>query len=107
MTVGTMFVAGMYCGFLTNHVDIAPNYAGTLMAFTNTAATIPGFIVPAFVGHLTHGNQTLGQWQIIFFTTAAVFVLEFVVYTVFASGEEQPWNHVVVDQKPLLTDEKI
>jgi ACS family sodium-dependent inorganic phosphate cotransporter len=56
MTVGTMFIAGMYCGFLTNHVDIAPNYAGTLMALTNTAATIPGFIVPAFVGQLTHGN---------------------------------------------------
>ncbi len=56
MTLGTMFIAGMYCGFLTNHVDIAPNYAGTLMALTNTAATIPGFIVPAFVGQLTHGN---------------------------------------------------
>ncbi|KZS00012.1 putative Inorganic phosphate cotransporter, partial [Daphnia magna] len=55
-----------------------------------------------FVGHLTHGNQTLGQWQISFFTTAAVFVFEFVVYTVFASGEEQPWIHVVVDQKPAL-----
>ncbi|EFX81022.1 hypothetical protein DAPPUDRAFT_211483 [Daphnia pulex] len=95
MTLGTMFIAGMYCGFLTNHVDIAPNYAGTLMALTNTAATIPGFIVPAFVGQLTHGNQTLGQWQIIFFTTAAVLGLEFVVYTVLGSGEEQPWNHVV------------
>lgn len=59
MTLGTMFVAGMYCGFLTNHVDIAPNYAGTLMALTNTAATIPGFIVPAFVGQLTHGNVSL------------------------------------------------
>ena len=59
MTIGTMFVAGMYCGFLTNHVDIAPNYAGTLMALTNTAATIPGFIVPAFVGQLTHGNVSI------------------------------------------------
>ena len=56
MTIGTMFVAGTYCGFLTNHLDIAPNYAGTLMALTNTVATIPGFIVPAFVGQLTHGN---------------------------------------------------
>jgi ACS family sodium-dependent inorganic phosphate cotransporter len=37
----------------------------------------------------------LGQWQIIFFTTAAVLGLEFVVYTVLGSGEEQPWNHVV------------
>lgn len=28
MTVAVMFVSGMYCGYLTNHVDIAPNYAG-------------------------------------------------------------------------------
>ncbi|EFX79896.1 hypothetical protein DAPPUDRAFT_52115, partial [Daphnia pulex] len=95
VTIGTMFVAGMYCGFLTNHVDIAPNYAGTLMALTNTVATIPGFIVPAFVGQLTHGNQTLGQWQIIFYTTAAIYVVEFVVYAALASGEEQSWNRVL------------
>ena len=59
MTLGTMFIAGMYCGFLSNHIDIAPNYAGTLMALTNTAATIPGFIVPVFVGEMTHGNVSL------------------------------------------------
>ena len=59
MTIGTMFVAGTYCGFLTNHLDIAPNYAGTLMALTNTMATVPGFIVPAFVGQLTHGNVSI------------------------------------------------
>ena len=56
MTIGTMFMAGMYCGILANPNDIAPNYAGTLLAITNTFATIPGFIVPVFVGELTHGN---------------------------------------------------
>ncbi len=29
---------------------------GVLMGFTNMAATIPGFIVPALVGVLTHGK---------------------------------------------------
>lgn len=29
---------------------------GTLMALTNTAATLPGIIVPIFVGTITHGN---------------------------------------------------
>lgn len=49
----------MFCGFLSNHIDIAPSYAGTLMALTNTAATIPGIIVPLFVAHMTHGNVSL------------------------------------------------
>ena len=30
-------------------------FLGLLMGMTNMAATIPGFVVPALVGHLTHG----------------------------------------------------
>lgn len=56
MTIGVTCIGGMYCGFLSNHIDIAPNFAGTLVAITNCIATIPGFIVPIFVGKLTHGN---------------------------------------------------
>lgn len=55
-TTGITSIGGMFCGFLSNHIDIAPSYAGTLMAITNTAATIPGIIVPLFVAHVTHGN---------------------------------------------------
>lgn len=54
--VGITSIGGMFCGFLGNHIDIAPNYAGTLMAITNTAATLPGIIMPIFVGAITHGN---------------------------------------------------
>lgn len=56
VVVGITSIGGMFCGFLGNHIDIAPNYAGTLMAITNTAATLPGIIMPIFVGTITHGN---------------------------------------------------
>ncbi|XP_076232798.1 major facilitator superfamily transporter 3 [Calliopsis andreniformis] len=92
MTIGVTCIGGMYSGFLSNHIDIAPNFAGTLVAITNCIATIPGFVVPIFVGKLTHGNQTIGAWRIIFFTTVALYIVEILVYTIFASGEEQPWN---------------
>lgn len=49
-------MGGMFSGFLSNHIDIAPNYAGTLVALTNTVATLPGIIVPIFVGFITKGN---------------------------------------------------
>ncbi|XP_046405692.1 putative inorganic phosphate cotransporter isoform X2 [Ischnura elegans] len=94
MTISVMCIGAMFSGYLANHIDIAPNYAGTLMAMTNTVATIPGFVVPVFVGQLTHGNQTVGQWQIIFCTTAALFGIEAIFYTIFGSGQEQPWNKV-------------
>ena len=40
--VGGFAVAGFY----TNHLDIAPRYAGVLMALTNTAGTLPGIVGP-------------------------------------------------------------
>ncbi|KAF3430368.1 hypothetical protein E2986_10115 [Frieseomelitta varia] len=92
MTIGVTCIGGMYSGFLSNHIDIAPNFAGTLVAITNCVATIPGFVVPIFVGKLTHGNQTIGAWRIIFFATVTLYIIEILVYTIFGSGEEQPWN---------------
>lgn len=38
------------------------------MAFTNTAATIPGIIVPVFVGKLTHSDVS-SRWQKTFWFT--------------------------------------
>lgn len=35
-----------FSGFLVNHVDIAPRYAGTLFGLSNTFATISGIVAP-------------------------------------------------------------
>ena len=56
MGIAITSIGGMFSGFLSNHIDLAPNFAGTLMAITNTFATLPGIIVPIFVGQITHGN---------------------------------------------------
>ncbi|CAD6998440.1 sialin [Ceratitis capitata] len=94
MTIGVIGMGGMFSGFLSNHIDIAPNYAGTLVAITNTAATIPGIIVPLFVGVITTNNQTIGAWRIIFYVTIVLFAIEFLVFVIFGSGEEQSWNKI-------------
>lgn len=46
----------MMAGFNSSHLDIAPNFAGTLMGITNTVATVPGFLAPMVVGRLVNGN---------------------------------------------------
>ncbi|KAL6258390.1 hypothetical protein P5V15_010348 [Pogonomyrmex californicus] len=92
MTIAVTCIGGMYSGFLANHIDIAPNFAGSLVAITNFVATIPGFVVPIFVGKLTHGNQTIEAWRIVFLVTIILYVIEILIYTIFGSGNEQPWN---------------
>ena len=34
----------------------------------------------------------VGPWHLVFYGTAVSLALEFVIFTLFASGEEQPWN---------------
>ncbi|GFQ85274.1 putative inorganic phosphate cotransporter [Trichonephila clavata] len=43
-----------FSGFIATHVDMSPDFAGTLYGFTNFFANCNGFIVPAFVGWIIH-----------------------------------------------------
>ncbi|GIY75365.1 inorganic phosphate cotransporter, partial [Caerostris extrusa] len=40
----------IYSGFNVIHVDMCPEFAGTLMGITNCIANLPGFLAPSFVG---------------------------------------------------------
>lgn len=39
-----------WSGFSVNHLDIAPQFASILMGLSNTFATLPGIVSPAFTG---------------------------------------------------------
>ena len=47
-----------YSGFLVNHVDIAPAFAGILFGITNSIAAVTGFISPVIVGVITAEVRT-------------------------------------------------
>lgn len=83
---------GIYTGFMVNHIDIAPNFAGTLFGITNAFSTIPSWVAPMTVGALTNNRQTFEQWDKVFYIAAAIFIANAVFYLIFASGEVQPWN---------------
>lgn len=48
LTVGIS--AATYLGFQVNHIDLSPNYAGTLMGITNGAANVMSAMAPLAVG---------------------------------------------------------
>ena len=43
-------------GYSINHIDIAPNYAGTLLGITNMSANTMGIVAPYFTGFLITGH---------------------------------------------------
>jgi len=59
MCIGIVAMGAIFAGFVANHMDIAPNFAGMLMGITNTVATIPAIFVAQVVGFVTEGNVSV------------------------------------------------
>ena len=77
-----------------NHIDIAPNFAGTLMGITNMFANFPGFFAPMAISHIIENHQDTQHWQLVFYIAAGVYTIGNLLYCLMASGEEQPWNKI-------------
>ncbi|XP_033150796.1 sialin-like isoform X2 [Drosophila busckii] len=90
--LAVMCMGAMFSGFVSNQIDISPNYAVTLVALTNTVATLPAIIVPILAGFLTNHNETTDAWRIIFGTAIIMFLIEFIIYVSMGSAEVEPWN---------------
>lgn len=50
LTTAVGINSATYLGFQVNHIDLAPNHAGTMMGITNCAANIMSFLAPLVVG---------------------------------------------------------
>lgn len=83
-------------GYMVNHVDFAPAFAGVLFGITNTLAAVTGMTAPLLVGHLTPDN-TSDQWRNVFYVCAGFDIFGTVIFGVFASGELQEWAKVSQD----------
>ncbi|XP_053315715.1 sialin [Spea bombifrons] len=100
LTLSTTLGGLSVSGYSINHLDIAPSFAGLLLGITNTFGTIPGMVGPVIAKSLTHEN-TVEQWQIVFYIAAAINVFGAIVFAVFASGTVQDW---AVDKKTTQED---
>ena len=92
---------GMFCngafsaGMFSSHLDLAPNFAGTLMGIRNTfAGGATGFAVPMVIGALLELDylDMFTQWKIVFALAAGIYLLGNFCYVVMISAEVQPWN---------------
>lgn len=90
LTISSSLGGASASGFNINHLDIAPSYAGILLGITNTFATIPGMVGPVIARALTKEN-TIEEWQTVFYIAAAINLFGATVYTIFGRGMVQPW----------------
>lgn len=92
-TLALFLNGAVTAGYLGNGLDIAPNFSGTIFGMANTLSSFGGFVSAYMVGVLTNDNQTYGQWQIVFWILAIIYIVGSLAYLIMGSGELQPWNN--------------
>ncbi|GFU17322.1 hypothetical protein NPIL_486321 [Nephila pilipes] len=90
-----------FAGCMIVSCDMAPNFAGTLLGISCTFGSIASFLFPILVGIMTK-NQTLEEWNQIFFISIALLIASGIIFCMFGSAEVQPWNSPPTDE----TDKK-
>lgn len=91
--VAVIFVTAAYAGAMANIVDIAPNFAGPVLAFAQTIHMSASFIAPLVAGFILKNGTTLEQWRKVFGISSVVAVATYVMYQVFGTSEVQSWNY--------------
>ncbi|XP_071576585.1 putative inorganic phosphate cotransporter [Temnothorax nylanderi] len=84
--------AGNLCGFLINHIDLSPNFAGTMMSITSCIATICSILAPLLCAVIVTDESSAYQWDIVFYVLAVISLLSNLVFVIFGKGEVQWWN---------------
>eukprot|EP00731_Ephydatia_muelleri_P037304 Em0438g9a len=107
--VGGFAVAGFY----TNHLDIAPRYAGVLMALTNTAGTLPGIVGPLVAkaialppsapkGSAEYIATYRSEWSEVFLLCVEIYMFGALIYLILGSGKKQPWADRMAIRKRFI-----
>lgn len=52
LTIAVATNVAVYCGYHVNHMDLSPNFAGSIMGIANTAANISSIMAPIVTGWL-------------------------------------------------------
>lgn len=64
LTIAIGFNGFTYCGYMCNHMDLSPNFAGSLMGLTNSLANIMSILGPITVGLILTDDHDVDVSQV-------------------------------------------
>lgn len=69
--------SGVITGFMSNHMDLAPNFAGTLMGITNSISNVTSILGPLLVGFIVTDNVRFinGKKRENYFNNKIIFMI--------------------------------
>ncbi|XP_058061471.1 putative inorganic phosphate cotransporter isoform X1 [Anopheles bellator] len=92
LTLAVGINSATYLGFQVNHIDLAPNHAGTMMGITNCAANVMSIIAPLIVGEVITDASDPIQWRWVFYIAAGIYFFGNLTFLIFGKADIQSWN---------------
>ncbi|XP_073956085.1 putative inorganic phosphate cotransporter [Choristoneura fumiferana] len=98
-------------GYHVNHIDIAPNFAGTLMSISNFVSNCVGSLAPIVAGCILTDVTSEYLWRKVFCVSAGFFFVTNLFYVIFGTAELADWNEpeeevTKEDEDPMLMKER-
>ncbi|KAL4708201.1 hypothetical protein ACJJTC_005343 [Scirpophaga incertulas] len=92
LTVVVGLNAGHYTGFQLVHLDMSPNFAGTMMGITNSIANCVSIVAPLAAGAILTDQTDPGQWRIVFYVSSIIYFFGNLMLVIFGTSERQEWD---------------
>lgn len=93
-TASLFFNGAVTAGYLSNGLDIAPNFSGTIFGLANTLSSCGGWLSTKLVAVIIEGNSTFSTWKYIFWILVGTYVFGAAFYLIFGTGNLQKFNSV-------------
>lgn len=92
-SIGITMVTASYAGAMASIVDIAPNFAGPVLAFAQTIHMSASFLSPLVNGAILEDPKDLSQWQFCFLLSSIVAIVTYLMFQIYGTADIQPWNY--------------
>ncbi|KAF1744741.1 hypothetical protein MXB_45 [Myxobolus squamalis] len=105
IVLSMVVLAGNSNGFIVGMINLSKKHAGLVMGFSNSIASISGFISPAMVSWYKDSHNIHEAWTYSFITTAALNFTGGMIWFIFGSCEPQHWgNHKLASDIHVSAD---
>ncbi|XP_066144128.1 putative inorganic phosphate cotransporter [Euwallacea fornicatus] len=92
--IAVTLITASYAGAMANIVDIAPNFAGPVLAFAQTIHMTASFLSPqANFLMLENKVHLMSAWRTVFYVCCSIGCVTYISYQLWGTGDIQPWNY--------------
>lgn len=84
-------------------LDIAPDFAGTVMGIVNCMGNLSGMLAPLVTGYIIEHDESLAQWRKLFLLASAIYTFGAVSFVLFGSAKVEEWGVAPTKKNSLMS----